>query len=52
MTRARAIAASQPMTLASVELEDITLIKGVPFPAGERFRQTIVTSPGAARPPW
>jgi ABC-type cobalamin/Fe3+-siderophores transport system ATPase subunit len=49
MTRARAIAASQPMTLASVELEDITLIKGVPFPAGERFRQTIVTPPGSGK---
>ncbi len=33
------------MTLASVEFEDITLIKGIPFPAGERFRQIIVTGP-------
>lgn len=33
------------MTLTSVELEDITLIKGVPFPAGERFRQIIITGP-------
>ncbi len=33
------------MTLPSVEIDDVSLIKGIPFPAGERFRQIIVTGP-------
>jgi hypothetical protein len=33
------------MRLKSVEVEDLTDIKGVSFPQGERFRQIIVTGP-------
>ena len=31
--------------LTTEEVEDLTTIKGVPFPAGVRFRQILVTGP-------
>lgn len=33
------------MQLSTVEIEDVTYIRGIAFPRGERFRQILVTGP-------